>query len=480
MSNAKKIWNYLVNNACFTKAGAAGLMGNLIAESGLQPNKLENIYKQKYGTADESYTAAVDNGAISEQIFMHPAPNKQYGYGLAQWTSPDRKQRLYRFAKKKGVSIGDLEMQLEFMVNELHDYYQHVWVLLTSTDDVKLASDTVLKYYEAPANAMEQSTSRYNNSLKFFQEFAQPNGVTVDAILDVFRSWVGLSRSDLSHKPIIDLYNSYRPLARGYQVTYADDYCDVTVSAAFIKLGAVDLICGTECGVEEHVRKFQNGGIWEEDGQIVPFKGDIIVFDWDGEAYGYSDHIGIVEYVDGNEIHTIEGNINGGVVGRRIIPVGWGYIRGYAHPKYAVVENKMDADSAEDITLEEVVNNVIRGVYGNGEERKKSIEALGFSYEEVQVAVNAKLQPVAQNEPEVAPAYLFDENIAGEYVVTADRLNVRYKPGYLQDDNIRYTLYEGEKVRCYGYYSDIDAIDWYLISHEKGIGHVSAKWLKRV
>ena len=52
-------------------------------------------------------------------------------------------------------------------------------------------------------------------------------------------------------KLIIDLYNSHKPLARGYAVGYNDSYCDTTVSAAFIKAGAVDLIGGTECGVEE-------------------------------------------------------------------------------------------------------------------------------------------------------------------------------------------------------------------------------------
>lgn len=47
--------------------------------------------------------------------------------------------------------------------------------------------------------------------------------------------------------------------------------------------------------------------------------------------------IGIVETVDAKNriITVIEGNTNGGVVGRRTIPIGWGYIRGYAVPKYA-------------------------------------------------------------------------------------------------------------------------------------------------
>ena len=62
------------------------------------------------------------------------------------------------------------------------------------------------------------------------------------------------------------------------------------------------------------------------------------MYNWDDSTQpndGYADHIGIVEKVSGGQITCIEGNINGGMVARRTIPVGYGYIRGYARPKYA-------------------------------------------------------------------------------------------------------------------------------------------------
>ena len=43
MSNARLIWDRLTA-AGLTPAGAAGLMGNLQAESGLNPRKLQNIF----------------------------------------------------------------------------------------------------------------------------------------------------------------------------------------------------------------------------------------------------------------------------------------------------------------------------------------------------------------------------------------------------------------------------------------------------
>ena len=118
-------------------------------------------------------------------------------------------------------------------------------------------------------------------------------GVTAEDVLAVMRSWIGLSRSAGTHHVIIDTYNSYTPRARGYKVSYQDAFCDTTVSAAFIKLGAVDLIGGPECGVEEHVKLFKKAGIWEEDGTVTPEPGWLIVYNWDDNTQpndGFSRH----------------------------------------------------------------------------------------------------------------------------------------------------------------------------------------------
>lgn len=156
------------------------------------------------------------------------------------------------------------------------------------------------------------------------------NMVTAKEILDVMRSWLGLSRNAQTHRPIIDIYNGHRPLARGYAVTYWDDYCDVTVSAAFIMLDAVDAIGGTECGVQEHITIFKKAGIWK--GRTKPRVGYIITYDFDGD--GVADHIGIVEKISGDIITVIEGNTNGGIVGRRTIAWNNKSVLGYAAPKY--------------------------------------------------------------------------------------------------------------------------------------------------
>ena len=346
MEDLKTVWKAL-KDAGMTDAGAAGLMGNLKAESGIIPNRLEILCMQRYRErlgkiySDESYTKAVDNGLISRSEFLSPM-GKQYGYGLAQWTSPNRKAGLYDLAQSKGASIGDLNTQLEYLVRELKTNYKSVHSVLTSTNSVQAASDAVLTHFEQPANAQSMKQERANYGYQYFNQFASKGDdpvstVTADKILDIYRSWIGYSEANGKHKKIVDLYNSHKPLARGYAVRYSDSWCDTCLSAAFIKANAVNLIGGTECGVEEHVKIFKRAGIWLEDGTITPKPGDIIVYNWDQKTQpndGYADHIGIVESVSGNTITTIEGNYKDSV-GRRTITVGNGQIRGYARPKYA-------------------------------------------------------------------------------------------------------------------------------------------------
>ena len=119
-NNAEKIWKYLTGNG-LTPYGAAGLMGNLKAESGLIANRVEVLclkrLKENGKTyTDETYTAGVDSGQISRSEFFNPIPGKQYGYGLAQWTVARRKAGLYDLCKKRSVSIGDLETQLDWLM----------------------------------------------------------------------------------------------------------------------------------------------------------------------------------------------------------------------------------------------------------------------------------------------------------------------------------------------------------------------------
>ena len=144
-------------------------MGNLYAESGLRPDNLQNTYEKKLGMTDASYTAAVDGGTYTG--FVRDCA----GYGLAQWTYWSRKQGLFNFAKAAGRSIGDLEMQLDFLMKELREGYKAVLTMLKTAGSVRQASDAVLLQFERPADQSETAKKRRASfGQKYYDRYAKP------------------------------------------------------------------------------------------------------------------------------------------------------------------------------------------------------------------------------------------------------------------------------------------------------------------
>lgn len=126
-------------------------------------------------------------------------------------------------------------------------------------------------------------------------------------------------------------------------------------------------------------------------------------------------------------------------------------------------------------TTEEMVQKVINGEYGNGDERKKKLEAEGYDYRKIQNAVNQALYKPKQ----VSPAKSFDQSIAGTYEVTATALNCRYIPGLYQPENIVKIFKKGERVQCYGYYTNANG-PWYLVKQNNDVGYVASNYVKKI
>ena len=149
-------------------------------------------------------------------------------------------------------------------------------------------------------------------------------------------AWLGKNEADGSHKEIIDIYNSHRPLARGYAVKYTDAWCATFVSAVAVKLGYTDIM-PTECSCYYMVELYKKLGAFIEDESVVPAEGWVLFYDWQdngsGDNKGAPDHVGIVERVNGNTITVIEGNYDNSVK-RRSLAVNGKCIRGYGVPKY--------------------------------------------------------------------------------------------------------------------------------------------------
>ena len=171
-NNAEKIWYFLIEKLN-NPYGVAGLMGNLYAESGLMPNNLQNTFSKKFNMSDEEYTAAVDAGTYANFA------KDSAGYGLAQWTYSARKLNLYNYVKTKGVSIGDLEAQLEFLYKELITY-TNVMKVLKEAKTIQEASDIVLTKYERPANQSDVvKEKRASYGKKYFDAYNKKEEIVV-------------------------------------------------------------------------------------------------------------------------------------------------------------------------------------------------------------------------------------------------------------------------------------------------------------
>lgn len=172
-NNEEKIWNYLKGKG-LNDYGVAGCMGNLNAESALRPNNLQNTYEKKLGLSDDEYVAAVDSGKYTNFV------RDSAGFGLAQWTYWSRKQALLNFATAEKKSIGDLEMQLDFLWKELSESYKSVLNTLKTATSVRQASDDVLTKFERPADMSESvQVKRASFGQQYYDKYASGSSQAV-------------------------------------------------------------------------------------------------------------------------------------------------------------------------------------------------------------------------------------------------------------------------------------------------------------
>jgi len=141
-------------------------------------------------------------------------------------------------------------------------------------------------------------------------------------------------------------------------------------------------------------------------------------------------HTGIVYKVDSKRVYTIEGNTNGvsgviangGGVCKKSYLLTSSYIAGYGRPKYDNV--------GTEVTVVKVDS--------------------------------------AKN---------FDKKIAGSYKTTAN-LNLRSGAGTSKSKKVITVIPNGSTVRCYGYFTPVNGVKWYLVKYKDFTGFASSKYLK--
>lgn len=141
-------------------------------------------------------------------------------------------------------------------------------------------------------------------------------------LIDLLRSQLGYSEQGGGYTKFGSWY--------GHTVEFDSDYsaqpwCDMFLSWGAHTLG-YDTWFGQFAYTVDHAKYFIGKGAWGH----TPQPGAVVFFDWSGTgAVDNIDHVGLVTSVDGDTIHTIEGNVDGMFVREKVRDqtdvVGYGY-----------------------------------------------------------------------------------------------------------------------------------------------------------
>jgi Phage tail lysozyme len=168
-SNDRKVMlmEQLINSFNFPVNGAAGLVGNLMAESGGQPNRVEGSREASPMRARGFDNITTDFSAedIQNRSRADGVGPKLPGVGLAQWTSANRREGLFNH-EYNGEVLGtdilfNMDAQVDYLVNEMETSYSRVYNLITGADvSVNDAADEVVYRFEVPGAILNDGRLR--------------------------------------------------------------------------------------------------------------------------------------------------------------------------------------------------------------------------------------------------------------------------------------------------------------------------------
>ena len=195
-------------------------------------------------------------------------------------------------------------------------------------------------------------------------------------MINTARQYIGIN--EFQKKQLMDYYNSkVYPLIdndRKYKIQPNDNWCAMFCSVIAHKIGRTKDNFPFEVSVFYMTRNAKRMGIFTTDLNKAQVN-DLVVYDW--KADGTLNHVGILQEIGKDYIKVLEGNYSNTVKVRTVkMPNSevYGYIK---------------LNIGNDADIEQLARDVIKGLYGNGEERKK---ALGQYYNQVQERVKQILK----------------------------------------------------------------------------------------
>jgi len=187
----KEIYDRL-RSAGMTAEGACAMLGNMAAESAMRPDNAQD----SYAIPDSVYAEQVDAGA---RDFLDGI-----GFGLCQWTISSRKAKLLAFARSRGVSIADPEMQVDFVIKELtqEPEFADVRNTLFTSHDLMACTQIVLNVYENPA--VKNLGTRLDYAQMAYNDFGKADGKSKPSEVDLLLAYINTDEFKTSFKRYVE------------------------------------------------------------------------------------------------------------------------------------------------------------------------------------------------------------------------------------------------------------------------------------
>ena len=162
MSYHQTIYN-LFRGYGLSEAGALGMLGNWECESGCEPYRVQGDY-QASRAISKAYVNAIETCVSDRERFA----TDQKGFGLAQWTYPQRKRNLWDAWQKSSLRIDSCELQVAFAMWELQNEYSGLLNYLRTAEAIYDCTNRICREYERPA--VNNVQARYEAALRIRQE----------------------------------------------------------------------------------------------------------------------------------------------------------------------------------------------------------------------------------------------------------------------------------------------------------------------
>ena len=247
MSYHQTIYN-LLRGYGLSEAGALGMLGNWECESGCEPYRVQGDY-QSSRAISKAYVAAIEGGLSDRERFA----TDQKGFGLAQWTYPQRKRNLWDFWAGSGYHIDSAELQCKFAIFELMSEYRSLFSYLVSATAIYDCTDKICREYERPA--VNNVQARYDAALRIRAEIDLSGKAEVNP-----------SQSEVNSEPRIE---TWPPRT-------IDEHCsgwaEVWLLQALLKCHGLNVLVDGIFGdaLTHKVKQFQGENGLDPDGAVGP------------------------------------------------------------------------------------------------------------------------------------------------------------------------------------------------------------------